>query len=99
MKPLWQIKAVKTFLYIVLIAYAGALLYPWLQIASGNMPAFAETDSWHPSPVEYAMTISLSMLIYVGMFAVPLIVASIYTVRSLRKKYYAQTEASSKKEN
>jgi uncharacterized membrane protein (DUF485 family) len=90
MKLLWQIKAVKTFLYLVLLAYIAAVLSPWVQILFGYVPPRNPTDSWWPTPIEYAFAVSISVLVYVGMFAVPLIVASIYTVRSLRKKYNAQ---------
>lgn len=99
MKPLWQIRAVKTFLYLVLITYATAVLFPWVQVGLGYAPTYKETDSWSPSPIEYAAALSVSTLVYFGMFAVPLIVASLYTVRSLRKKYSAQTDAATKNEN
>ena len=87
MKELRYINAVKWFASTVFAVYIGAMLYPWLQIAFGYVPVAQPQDSVSLSPAEYATAVSLTVLFYGGMFAIPLLIASLYTIKSLRTKY------------
>jgi hypothetical protein len=90
MSDLWKIEAIKTFAAAIFAVYVGAMLYPWIQILFGYVPVAQPGDSISLSPVEYALAASLSIAAYGFVFAAPLLIASLYTVRTLRTRHNKQ---------
>ena len=71
----------------MLAVYVGGILHPWIQIATGYQPIANPGATAIESPVDYAVALSLSIAAYGFMFAVPLLIGSLYTIRKLRTRY------------
>lgn len=86
MNELRYIRILKIFITILLVLYIGGVAFPWFQISTGYDPAASPQDTVELSPTEYATAASLSVAMYGAIFVVPLLIASVHTLRALHTK-------------
>ncbi len=93
MKDQRYIRILKIFIATLLALYLGGIAFPWAQIALGYKPIASANDTVQLSPTEYASTTALAVAIYGAIFVVPLLIASVHTLRSLHTKHSKKSTA------
>ncbi len=93
MKDQRYIRILKIFIATLLALYFGGIAFPWAQIAFGYKPIPAVNDTVQLSPTEYASTTAITIAVYGAIFVVPLLIASVHTLRSLRTKHSQKSTA------